>query len=204
MYTIKARIEGKTSFLMHNERLANPRNPHTIALKELSSQRKKTPEIHDAMARTEWEGGLYEVDGRPVLPADMLLACVREGAKKRKLGKASVAGLMVDQSEFPLQFNEPPTYKAAGSQAERIQALWDAEEFFDYRGVGVQQAKVMRSRPIFHDWAVDVEIIGDPEVIASSEAVTALRTAGAVAGIGDKRPQQGRFSVVNVEVIENG
>jgi hypothetical protein len=185
-------LTGLTSIMFHNERLANPRDPRTIELKKLTSQKKKTPELNEQISKLEWYAGLYESEGRVVIPADNILATLKQGARKRKLGKQAEAGVFSDVRFFPLDYDGP----------KEIDALWDDGRFFDYRGVKVQQARCMRARPRFDDWSVKIELFYDPEVLSKDDLIDALQDAGTLVGLCEKRPQFGRFSVEVIEADE--
>jgi hypothetical protein len=168
---------------MHNERLANPKDPHTRALKQLTSIRKKTEELVDQIAATEWRGGIYESNGRVVVPGDNILACIKEGARKRKLGKQAQAGVFALAPSFELVYDGP----------KDIEELAKDPRFFDYRSVGVNNARVMRARPRFDKWEVTATLAVDEDLLSAEEFHQACETAGLQIGLMEKRPQLGRF-----------
>lgn len=181
------RLEGKTPLLMHNGQLADPLNPHTKALKALSSVRTKTDETHAQIAEAEWRGSLYiDQDGAPCIMADQILALIIQSAKKRKGGPQAKAGVFVAADSFPLEY--------AGPRA--VDALWKSGNFIDKRGVRVQQARVIRTRPIFRAWALDIQLHYNPEVVKPSDLTDWLETGGQIVGLGDYRPQFGQYAVV--------
>ena len=57
----------------------------------------------------------------------------------------------------------------------------------------------MRTRPIFEEWAVEVEVGFNPEILNRATLIDWMKTAGELVGIGDWRPQNGRFQVSVVE-----
>jgi hypothetical protein len=185
MKTITATLKGIAPLMMHNERLANPRDPGTAALKKLTTQRKKTEELLEQIAEIEWRLGFYERDGKPVIPSDNVLACVKEGARKRKLGRQVEAGVFSQERYFALAYDGPPT----------IGELWTDGRFFDYRSVAVNQARTMRARPIFNEWSLPIELTFDEEMISKDDLQDALEVAGLSVGLCEKRPQFGRFTV---------
>jgi len=184
-------LTGISPIMLHNERLANPRDPLTAALRKLTSQRKKTDELLDEIAKREWFAGLYESGGKVVVPADNILACIKEGARKRKLGKQAEAGLFSEARNFPLKYDGPAD----------IEKLWEDGRFFDYRSVAVNQARTMRARPRFDEWSLTFELFFDPEVLSESDLKEAIETAGTLVGLCEKRPQFGRFVS---KVVETG
>lgn len=191
MERLTMKFQGVSPLLMHSARGADPLDPLARRMKELSSQRKKTDEVHALMARTEWELGLYFDDELGVyLPTTNLRACVVEGAKLSKLGMAVKRGTMVDSDRTKLVFKGPKT----------IEELWEAGTFRDARTVVVGQARVMRTRPIFRaPWSVEFCLLFDATVIQRDQILESAKAAGAMVGLGDFRPpcggSYGRFSV---------
>ena len=118
---LKFRLTGVAPLIMHNGRMADPRDQYARAMKEISSKRKKVDADFEEMARLEWMGGLYLSDGAPCIPDYVLEAALigRGGAaRSQKMGKEAAAGMFV-MKNFPLEYNGPkdPT------------ELWEVEEF---------------------------------------------------------------------------
>lgn len=186
---IKVSIRGTRPLLMHNGQLADPLNRFTKALKEQTGKKKKTDADHAEIARLEWMGGLYfDEDAGPILSAQMMEAAITAGAKKSKRGNDAKSGIFVE-ADATLEYKGPRT----------VDALWKAEKFRDTRGVRNPGtgARVMRTRPIFHDWAAEVAVSYDDEVVNRDDVVQMIKAAGAV-GLGDYRPKYGRFVVEDV------
>lgn len=76
------------------------------------------------------------------------------------------------------------------------EALWDDQRFVDCRGVKVGQAKVMRYRPIFLDWACELEVAINTDVLDLQEVKKAIEDSGKLIGVCEYRPRFGRFEVV--------
>lgn len=172
---------------MHNGQLADPLNPHTRAIKEVAGRRKKTDQDHEELSALEWRGGLYlDQKGRVVVPEDVILAMVIEGAKRNKNGPKAKAGVLGAEPFFPLGYDGPKDAVKLGEDPN----------FRDYRGVGIRgTATVMRTRPRFEAWWLAISLLYDDTIIDRREVVTALETGGHVIGIGDFRPRFGRFTV---------
>lgn len=190
MKTFKATIVGVTPLLMHSERLADPTNELTKELKKLTAKRQKTDGDLAEIKKAEWRGGLYlDDEDRPAVPVDWLLAAIKEGARKSKLGKQAQAGVY-DPSVpfFRLTFDGP----------EGLEDLYECGRFCDYRGVGVNGKRVMRARPCFPGWSLSFHLDYDPETIDGGQIEDALHKAGQLLGIGDYRPRFGRFVVSEV------
>lgn len=179
------RIEGRAPLLMHNGQLCDPLNRHAKALAKISGKKKKTDADHEAMQKTEFLGGLYlNADMRPIIPAEMLEACIRNGARKRAKGKTVETGLTVE-SDAVLIYDgptDPDELYAAG--------------FYDRSKARVRANSVMRTRPRFNRWSLEFEVSYDATLIDQSDIDEALATAGRLCALGDWRPRFGRFDVI--------
>lgn len=182
-------ITGLAPMLMHNERLANPLSDETLRLKALTSKRKKTDEDVVLISRAEFDGGLYIDETGPYIPAHWLLAMIRDGGKQFKLGKAVTQGVIFRQQEFPLTLP-----KFNGASTITADDLWNAG-CYDRRMVGNQKARVLRTRPRFDEWSVDVSFVFDESVFDRRQLQQILEVAGMKVGLGDYRPLFGRFEV---------
>ena len=169
---------------MHNAQLADPLNPHAQAIKKISGKRNKTEADHEELGRLEWLGSLYLAGGEPCIPGEIVEAALIEGAKKIKRGPQARAGIICDRM-FPLDYEGP----------RDPNELWLDERFRLRAGVRVQRNRVIRTRPIFRDWAADLAIDYLPSLLNESEVRDILITVGQVVGIGDWRPRFGRFTV---------
>jgi copper chaperone CopZ len=184
---LKVTIKGVAPLLLHNGQTADPTNKFARAMKEISGKRKKTDEDYLEMAKIEWHAGLY-VNGQKkiIIPAKCFEASIYDGAKKSKLGKAFKSAVFVE-SDSILDIG-----KKYGEATE----LWEQEEFRDVQGVRVSQARIMRTRPIFHNWQASFVVLYDDEQVNLADVKRAIDDAGSKSGIGDYRPRYGRFEVV--------
>jgi len=180
------KLTGIAPLLMRNGRLADPLDPIAKEIKKITAIRNKTEEDHVNLSRLEFEGSLYQNhDGKFIIPAEVLEAAIINGAKKRRRGPIFKSSMQVLDDGL-LTHDGPKTVK---------------KRFADFAncafrvGVRVQSAKVMRTRPMFKTWALNVTVLYDQEKIDESEVTTALIDAGAHAAIGDYRPKYGRFLV---------
>lgn len=197
---LDATLKGVAPLLMHSGNLANPLHPLSRALKSVTGKRGKSEDDHGLLGKIEWLGSLYaseafEVElagndvkvtggGVPVLPGGNVESALIDAAKTRKQGPAAKAGLIVD-GHFPLKFKGPKT----------IAGLLEDPNFVDVRRVRVGTASVMRTRPIFHDWSVDIRIHYLPSMLDRDQVLELLQIAGQVRGLCDYRPRHGRFIV---------
>jgi len=185
--TVRYRITGEVPILMHSGRLADPMDDYAKAIKEISSKRNKTDADHLAMARLEFMGSLYLLNGEPCIPGEVLEGALlgRGGAaRKQKAGKQAAAGMWVPNS-FPLEYDGP----------RDPEELWEDKRFVSRMPVRVQTSKVMRTRPIFEEWEAEVAVEFNPDMINESDIDLWMNIAGAEVGLMDWRPKFGRFSV---------
>lgn len=181
---VRLTLTGTAPLLMHNIRLANPLDPIARAMKEVSSKRKKTDEDLLQLARLEFEGGLYVAEEiGPYLPGVNVEKCLVEGARITKQGKQVERGVFVTDNECPL------LYKGPRSADE----LWADDSFRSTMAVKVGQSRVMRTRPIFHQWALEATAEVDPALLNLDGLQAIAVDAGAMVGLGDFRPRYGRF-----------
>lgn len=182
-------IKGTSPLMMHSDKLANPLNPATKAHKELTGKRKKTDDDHLAIARSEFIAGAYfdSISGFFV-PGANFDATFLAGAKLQKLGTHWKRGALVMTDKAGLEFNGPSS----------PEDLWEDQRFVDCRGVKVGQAKIMRYRPIFLDWACQLEVAINTDVLDLQEVRKAIEDSGKLIGVCEYRPRFGRFEVAYV------
>lgn len=178
--------------LMHSERGVNILDPLVKQKKAITGKRKKTDDDHAAIARLEWEVSLYfDEELGPFIPGQNIEACIVEGAKLEKRGKDIARGLNVVEDRIKLEYKGPRT----------IEKLWADPKFQDIRSVGQQQVRIMRCRPIFHEWAATFTLAYDKEIFDPADLIRICHKAGKYCGLGDFRRRFGRF---DVEVLANG
>lgn len=177
-------LVGVAPLLMHSSRLVDPLDPTKRRIDRLARRRAKTDADHEELARLEWYGGLWLVAGRPCVPAEAVEACLSEAARARRAGKRIKAGLMVPVT---------PTIRHDGP--ETLDALQADGRFTLRVPVQVNGKRLMRTRPRFDVWSIDLAIHYLPGLLDPAEILDHLRVAGDTVGLGDWRPRFGRFRV---------
>jgi hypothetical protein len=190
METLRLNLIGESQLLMHSARFADPLDEAAKAHKVLTSKKKKTDDDHEAIAKSEWLGGLYwRKDIGPYIPTTNIRSCLKEGARLRKLGKSIERGVNIFADEARLEYPGP----------RDPESMWKLAEFRDCRSVVISGKRIMRYRPVFRGWSVTVDIGFDPSVIDRADLIQCMEEAGRLIGIGDYRPNRGgscgRFSV---------
>ena len=142
------------------------------------------------MAKLEFFGGLYlNDDNQVIIPTRVLLGTGVAGAKKIKMGPQAKAGIIIDKDavlEYP------------GMNGGDIKKLYDDKSHVTQDLVVVQRNRIVRTRPIFNEWSVTIEVEFIPDIIQKERIVDLFDQAGLLCGLGDWRPQYGRFSVEEV------
>lgn len=185
MDKVTLKLTGQSPVLMHSDRGANPLDPAAKELKKLTGKRKKTDEDHAAIARLEWELGMY-IDPKlgPYLPTQNIQKAIVEGGRINKLGTAVERAVLILADRAPLAYKGP----------RDPEGMWKAGGFADMRSVVVGQARTMRCRPIFAEWSTEVEVLFDTSVLDRAQLVLCAENAGRLIGLGDYRPRFGRFA----------
>lgn len=197
MKEIVVKIEGIRTMIIHNGRLADPLNPWSKRMKELSSKTKKTDQDHERMAEVEWEAGLYWDDTIGLhMPSENLQRMFIDACKKRKLGRQSI-GIIVDHDIGVPIISEGH---------KDIEAMRRNPENRFRKAVKVGASKVMRTRPcVPAGWTMTIRVMLDESLITSDDFIDICHIAGKLIGVGDWRPaspkvagQFGRFVVTHI------
>ena len=191
MEKIKMRFTGVAPMLMHNGHLVDPMNEWTRERKKVTGKKgqKKTDADLIKLRWLEWRGSLYLNDkNRPCVPGDVIHAVLVAGARKARKGQDVDAAILVEAPDFPLKYDGPTD----------IEKLYEDPRFVDVRGACVNAGRVMRSRPVFPKWSVDIEVSFDPTLVNREDVVQAARANGEQIGIGDYTPRFGRFLVQEI------
>ena len=181
------RIVGVSPLLMHNGQLADPSNIYARKMKEISSKRSKTDADYEEMAKLEWFGSLYLLNKEPCIPGLVFeAALIGKGgaARKERMGKEAAAALWV-VDDFPLEYTGP----------KDPYELWEDEHFRFQSLVRVQTSRVLRTRPIFRQWAASIKVQFDGELLNEADVRRWIEVAGVQSGLMDWRPKFGRYGV---------
>lgn len=179
-------MTGTRPMIQHNGRLADPINPHTRALKELTAKRKKTDKDLIDIMKTEARGGIYETaDGFVGLPTQNVWRSVKDAATAFKRGRDIERALLAaDEVEPVLVYGEKVTVDDFLADPNNIL----------YRPVVVQRARTMRARPIVRGWSCSHSFELLTDVIDPRDLKPILERAGRLVGAGDWRPTYGTYT----------
>ena len=182
------------TLIMHNGQTSDPLNAYAKSMKQISSKRKKTDADFDALARIEYESGLYlDAERRVVIPGRIFEAVVCEGAKKSKEGKSALAGVFVE-SDGLIEYDGGPL---------SVEKLLDSERHRLAVPVRVGQARVVRTRPIFRNVTAEFVIALEDTVANEASLRRWIVDALTLVGIGDWRPRHGRGTLTKFEEVRS-
>jgi hypothetical protein len=190
MKTIQIELKGISPLIMQSDTLADPLNPGTLELKEVSSKKTKTDADHRAIERIELRRALYFDEAVGVyVPDSNLLKCLIESARMTKEGKTVERGVQIAESEIPLIYDGAP---------KSIESLITDPRHKYRKTVVVGGRRVVRARPIFRDWSCRFSVVYDEAMVKNDSTVLRLwNNAGRYVGIGGRRigkgGQFGRF-----------
>ena len=186
MRTYKVTLNHITPLLMKSTRGVNPLDPLVKEQKSLTSKKKKTDEDIMRLMEIDFElGAYYDDEVGFYIPAEMVEACIREGAKANRLGEKSKIAIFVNEERIPLLHHGPT----------ELMEAYKSVDYKDIRIVTVNRAKVTRCRPRFNRWGLEFTVDLDNNIMNEDEFLNALDIAGKQKGLGDYRPRYGRFAV---------
>lgn len=176
---ITIEMKSTAPLMMHNSRLSDPDNEFVIAIKELTSKGVNQTDIDRAQIRKlEWFGGIYDDEGKVIMPTANITKSLRNAGAQTKVGKKIASSLL------PLTLNVPLIYD--GPQGD-LEKLYQDNRFVDSRQVKIGRALVKRTRPFFAKWSLQAEYeLIETELDLSQISLFAER-AGMIFGIGDAR-----------------
>lgn len=186
-------IFSLASMMTHSDVTVDPLAPETQQLKPLTSLKNKTLEVHEEIARLEWEFGMYfDEEHGPIVPSANIRACLIRGARLSKGGKKIERAVSIPRAA-KIIYEGPRTYDEMYAAVNKH----GRKRFVDRRSVKVGQSKVMRTRCIFREWKLKgVEIIYNDQILDETQLLRYLEDAGTFEGLLDGRILGfGRFSV---------
>lgn len=201
--TYQIHLKSITPMVTNCDTLANPLNPMTKKLKEITSLKTKQDEHHLAIAKLQWEASLYyDEDIGIYLSSKMIIGCLRASARKEKKGLKIKAVIVDCIPGTPLIGYEGKTpaqlWNIKNNKGDQVHVFTET--------VNVQRAKTMRTRAIFPKWEVKFNVLLDTEILSEAEFRRIIECAGFEYGFGELRPQLatgicGRFNLESMKEI---
>lgn len=190
------RLIGTNALLIHSNKAANPLSKEAKTMKPLQKKKNKTDTDYAEISRVEWEAGLYLHGGKVVIPARNIEKCFVMGARKSKNGKEFEGGVFVDIDNCPLSYKGPAIKT---SNENGIFPDPELDKFYPEHNwkemVKVSRQQILRTRPIFYEWSLDVPVLYDESILDERTLQSCIEAAGRLIGLCEKRPRLGRFEV---------
>lgn len=182
------KLDGATGLVMCNERLADPLDEYTKAIKAITAKgSKQTDADRLDVSRLEWFGGIYhDTDVGVYVPTWNLVRCLENAGKITKKGTSVIRALSPVSDRAPVLYDGP----------KRPAELWERPEFRLRKMVGINRKRVVRMRPIFRRWSLEVEAEMMEDVLNPADFEMIAEQAGRSEGLCDARKLgYGRFKV---------
>lgn len=181
------KLTSECPMLLHNGQTADPLNKFAKAMKQVSGRRKKTDADYEELARIEFLAALYMGPNGPIIPAPNLDSMVQGAARKTREGQLAKSGVFCTE-DMQIEYDGPRTPNE----------LWADECFRHVAIVRIGQARIPRTRPIFKNWNGIITLSVETSVVNPERLDDWLLVAGTQIGLGDWRPQHGRFTAVRL------
>jgi len=186
---VQLTLVGTAPLLMSNQRAADPLDPMVKEYKAIYAKRKKTDEDHQQLSDLEFLMRIYhDEEMGPYLPALNIKRCIQDGAKRTRQGQTVDEGLQTVVRKFPLIYKGTRDLKELASD----------RRYRDTRLVGVEGRLTLRTRPIFEEWEITALFEYEPDCLSISDVKNFAEQAGRFKGLGDYRPEFGKFIVKDV------
>lgn len=184
---VNLQLTSTTPMLMHAPTGVDPLHPMVKEARKVTSKKSKTDEDHEMVAWFDFRMGLYHDEEHGVhLPMANVWKSIQEAARMSKAGPKIEKAVSYGTPAVPLVYNGP-------SDPEE---LYKNPNFRSRMVVGVQRARVMRTRPKFSNWSAVVSFLVQPDLLDVAEFVGYASQAGELIGVGDYRKGgYGRFTV---------
>lgn len=189
MKKISFKIEGVQPLMLNNSQTVNPFNEYTLALKQLTSKRKKTEDDMNEIYKLQFESSLYMKGDTYIIPGDHFWKSICTAAKEQKLGKKFEQSFQIMEDcilDFPEKDMTPDE-------------LYEEKTHVDIRdGVISRSARVPVCRAIFNEWSTKVECWYDETQIDKKDILYVIDVAGLRYGVGTYRKKFGRFKATEL------
>lgn len=185
--SLSYKLTSSAPLIQHNGQTADPLNRWSKALKSISSKRKKADSDFEEMARIEFLAGLYMSADGPIIPNTVIDGMTVNAAKKMKDGPVAKSGCFCLE-HARLDYDGP----------RGADALWGDERFRFAVNVRVGQARIVRTRPWFQEWSAVITLNIEDTLVNAAQVDRWMSIAGTQVGLGDWRPQYGRFVAARI------
>lgn len=185
MKEMKLKIRGKAPLLMQSGRLANPLDPLSRKIKQITKLKQKTDEDLEEILRLKFMGSLYYEEKIGFhIPSMNLERALFDAAKEYKLGKRFSIACVIVEDALPLIYEGP----------RDPEKLYKDLNFVDVRCVVVGRSRVPMARPIFKVWGLEATLAYNEDLIDTRDVQQVAQAAGRQ-GLGTFRRRFGKWEL---------
>ena len=178
-------IEGLRPLLMN-------RNPGAQPSADKPPRGKITQAIIDKNKLQDWQRASYYKDGQGwFIPTENIEKMLSEGAAKFRMGKDFTRSVTVEEDFVPLLIGDGGSYKPANKPQ---MSYYPAHAYT--RPVGIQGARIDRTRPQWPQWALAFTLLTDDSITLEQIQKALTRN-----NLGDWRPRFGGFTLKEVKEL---
>lgn len=191
-YTIE--LKGITPLLMHRD---------NIEIQDEERKRGRDRDVgragDDRFPADKWKSYIYAAENIGV-PAENLMACLREAGKKIKDGRSSLKsisqyGVLIESDLVPIQVGKKGA-KISATKVRSINGTFEDQEAaakalgfdLDVRRCRVQRARHIRVRPKFSNWKLSFPVTVTDDQLTDEQFQAIWYKAGDLIGLCDWRP----------------
>lgn len=220
MQNVHVKIKGLTPLLMHMDNIEWADQMEAWILEPGNKALTKAGD--DRTPAWRWLGSLSHDNNIVTIPSEYIMRCVMAGAAQIPTGRGratfksqSQSGMLCPEFHWPLQLNgSAATIPMEGLEAFKTKKLF-AEHAEGVKALGfslfvkrakVGQAKHVRVRPRFEQWATEGRMAILDDTITPKILGQILEIAGRYKGLGDWRPggkTPGQFGMFEATVTED-
>jgi hypothetical protein len=201
MKTLKVKWTGIRPLVMSNPQTVQLSNQFAVTSRKLGTEikaaRKKQDEdklsrLESEMSRNDWEASAYFNDETKTffLPDTVIIACIRSGATAAKRGRDIDRAVIVNETDIPL--GDVTQHKSLDAYyADKSFCLSGPAKIPPKTGALIWKTRCMMPT----GWTLEFTLDFEESMIERNTLIEAMKTAGAMCGIGGWRPKFGRFLV---------
>ena len=183
-HTATLTLTGTSALLMNSGEVDRESDQYR-AFVQLSQKSKKSLDDEARLREMEWALRLYlDEEVGPFIPGKNVKEMLRSAATKWRRGEDVKRSLIVVQHRIPLLYDGPRDQQGLWDKGYRYTAM--------VANAGISRGRVVRCRPCFETWALEVELAWDAEDL-DYDFLQIIVERSRKFGLGDYRPEFGSF-----------
>lgn len=187
--TMTATITGINPLLMNNPQTVDRFNPYAKAMAKINAKKtRRTDDDYREHRDIEIRSGIYFDDAIGIyVPSTWMLSAIAQVSfKTTKISKADVRG-----SVFTVEDKLKLSYRDM-DKVKQPEDIVGNPNFRINLTLKQQQSRVVKAKPIFHDWSFACTLEFDDKTLDPDSLERIIKHAATYGGFGDFRPTFGR------------